>query len=358
MTSRTTRLSRRSLGLMMFLLAAGLGGPSAFADPLYTIKDLGTLPGQTSSVATAINNQGQVVGISYNSSDGNFASGLTGVETPPRFHSTGPGAQSFLFSGGQITQISPIGGLAMSINDSSQVVGGPNASINNSGQYVAGAYSGIDSGDFQISSHVTSGTTTTALPALFDPYAINNSGQIAGSLTINAHGGSDTHPAIYQNGQLTDLFSKIGSGQYYGSAAIAINQKGDMLINVSPPDNSLHSYLYNASAGKATELSALPGGSGMIAAALNNSDQAVGKGSLYSNGVVKALASLISSGTGWSNLNATGINDAGQIVGQGLIDGQEHAFEMSPSALETPEPGALAVWGFVSAYLGARMIAR
>ena len=32
--------------------------------PIYTITDLGTLPGTTMSVATAINNNGQVVGVS------------------------------------------------------------------------------------------------------------------------------------------------------------------------------------------------------------------------------------------------------------------------------------------------------
>lgn len=99
--------------------------------------------GQSSSVATSINNQGQVVGISYNSSDGYFASNVSGPAAPPRFAVTGPGAQSFLCSDGQMTQINPVGGLAMSINNSGQVVGGPYSSINDSGQYVGGNFSGI-----------------------------------------------------------------------------------------------------------------------------------------------------------------------------------------------------------------------
>ena len=44
------------------------------------------------------------------------------------------------------------------------------------------------------------------------------------------------------------------------------------------------------------------------------------------------LTSLIPSVSGWSNLNATGINDQGQIVGQGMITGQEHSLLMTPSA--------------------------
>ena len=115
-----------------------LAGSPAWADPLYTIANLGTLSGQSSSVATSINNSGQVVGISYNSSDGSFASGVYGQATPPRFSVAGDGAQSFLYSGGQLTSMNPIGGLAMSINDSGQVVGGQYSSMNDAGQYVGG----------------------------------------------------------------------------------------------------------------------------------------------------------------------------------------------------------------------------
>jgi hypothetical protein len=85
-----------------FLLAAGSGARPELADPLYTITDLGTLPGQTSSVATWINSQGQVVGISYNSSDGYFTDVFTGSANPPRFTQTGNGAESFLYGNGRM----------------------------------------------------------------------------------------------------------------------------------------------------------------------------------------------------------------------------------------------------------------
>jgi uncharacterized membrane protein len=57
---------------------ACLTGRNARADALYTITNLGTLSGQSSSVATSINDQGQVVGISYNGSDGSFAESVYG----------------------------------------------------------------------------------------------------------------------------------------------------------------------------------------------------------------------------------------------------------------------------------------
>ena len=261
---------------------------------------------------------------------------------PPRFNETGSGAESFLYSGGQITQINPTGGLATSINDSGQVVGGSFSSINNSGHYVQGAFSGINLPNDTAPSQLISGGTSIALPIV--PYAINSSGQIAGFLIVDAHGGSDFHPALYQNGQVTDLFSKVASGDYYDSRAIAINQRGDVLINVLPMGAAEHSYLYQASTGNVIDLTGLTGGSGMIAAALNDKDQAVGNGFIYSNGSIQTLLSLLPANSGWSNLNATGINDAGQIVGQGTINGQQQAFLMTPIAEEVPEPSALALW--------------
>ena len=84
MTPRTTGLSCHSLVFWTIALLAGFSGPAARADGIYSITDLGTLLGQSSSVATSINNQGQVVGISYNSSDGSFAESVSGTAQLPR----------------------------------------------------------------------------------------------------------------------------------------------------------------------------------------------------------------------------------------------------------------------------------
>jgi len=132
--------SLRTCAKWSVVLAAmlGLAGAEARADALYGITDLGTLSGQSSSVATSINNSGQVVGISYNSSDGSFGANVFVPEGPPRFDQTGNGAESFLYSNGQMSQTNPTDGVATSINNSGQVVGGDYVSINDSGQYVGG----------------------------------------------------------------------------------------------------------------------------------------------------------------------------------------------------------------------------
>jgi hypothetical protein len=41
--------------------------------------------------------------------------------------------------------------------------------------------------------------------------------------------------------------------------------------------------------------------------------------------------------------------DAGQIVGQGIIDGQEHAFLVTPEGIQVPEPSTLLIFGLTSA---------
>jgi formylglycine-generating enzyme required for sulfatase activity len=53
------------------------------------------------------------------------------------------------------------------------------------------------------------------------------------------------------------------------------------------------------------------------------------------------LNTLISSASGWELSTASGINDSGQIAGYGTINGNRHAFLLTP----VPEPSALALLG-------------
>jgi hypothetical protein len=48
------------------------------------------------------------------------------------------------------------------------------------------------------------------------------------------------------------------------------------------------------------------------------------------------LNTLLDPLSGWSLSVATAINDAGQIVGAGMLEGQTHAFLLTP----VPEPSA------------------
>jgi probable HAF family extracellular repeat protein len=69
--------------------------------------------------------------------------------------------------------------------------------------------------------------------------------------------------------------------------------------------------------------------------------------SLYEDGSYYALNDLVLNLGGWSMLDGLAINDSGQIVGTGYIDGEEHAFLMTPM----PEPTSL-MFLFFAGFMG------
>jgi probable HAF family extracellular repeat protein len=52
---------------------------------------------------------------------------------------------------------------------------------------------------------------------------------------------------------------------------------------------------------------------------------------LFSKGKMTDLNELIPASSGWTLIAATGINDAGEVVGNGTINGHAHAFLLTPS---------------------------
>ena len=123
---------------------------------------------------------------------------------------TGGGAESFLYGNGQTTQINPTGGLAMSINNSGQVVGGPYSSINGSGQYVGSAISGVNNND-SVRLYLPEGRRRALLSRRTRSIT---RGRSPATSPLRPDG-ADIHPVIYQGGQVTDLFSKVGVGDLY-----------------------------------------------------------------------------------------------------------------------------------------------
>ena len=256
------------------------GAPHAFLVSTGNMKDLGTLPGGSSSIAYAINNQGQIVGYS---------------STP------NSGQKAFLLSNGTMTDI---------------------GALNDFG--------------------VQGGGISTA-------FAINNKGQIAGSSYNFDHSqnGFSTHAFLFDNGAMRDLggINAIGRG---------INENGTVVGGSTVQDGTSHAVRFDG-LGSYSDLGNLmcavqdpvgpifcPNAHGNSAAySINSFNQIVGYSDTQTqflehafvviNGTMRDLNWYIPGNSGWVLQTATGINDAGQIVGNGTHNGIRAGYLLTPN---------------------------
>jgi probable HAF family extracellular repeat protein len=131
--------------------------------------------------------------------------------------------------------------------------------------------------------------TVTDLGVDFEVHAINDNGQVVGdSYSYNPNG--DTHAFLYDGTTMNDLGTLGGDD----STALDINNNGQVVGYSYIANGDSHAFMYD-------EID------GMLD--LNN---------------------LIASDSGWFLSEARGINSSGQIVGLGEIDGEKHAFLLTP----------------------------
>ena len=222
------------------------------------------------------------------------------------------------------------------------------------------------------------GTSTrlpTANPSAYEalPAMIHDDGDIVGEVMIDLGGAGVGHPTLWRKGVERDLFPDVG---YYGGAA-CVNKNGKVLVNtdngygellcfvwqdgqaliriqspqftgswINDSDVIVGSYVDGTHttraqrwvSGTSTDLGTLGGDS--VANCVNGQGMIVGYSNLasgvqhafvWSNGVMKDLNDLVQI-SGWTLQNARSINDAGQILCDGVRSGTlSHAFVLTPN---------------------------
>ncbi|MEG3844050.1 DUF3466 family protein [Microcoleus sp. herbarium14] len=164
---------------------------------------------------------------------------------------------------------------------------------------------------------------------------INNQGQVVGysGLVFGV-----THAFLWENGKMTDLGTLPG---YNGSTAYDINDSGQA-VGASANSITQQERATLWSNGTKTDLGTL-GGNKSAAVDINNKGQVVGFGNttgngglahgfIWEDGKMADVNSLIAADSGWFVQQINGINDLGQLVGQGInsATGKQHGFLLNP----------------------------
>jgi probable HAF family extracellular repeat protein len=178
------------------------------------------------------------------------------------------------------------------------------------------------------------------LPSFTDSGAhdINNLGQVVGYCALS---GVANRGFVWSSAAGMQPVGTLPGG--LGSDAVGINDLGDIVGNSDSGDISKsHAVLWNR-AGVAQDLGILAGGSWSGAFAVNVLRTVVGNGNCASSGShafvrsarkgMQDLNALIPANSGWELQSAVAINVAGQIVGVGTMNGQQHAFLLTPQCM-------------------------
>lgn len=359
---------RRGLPLLIFALTAMA---SISAAQTYSITDLGVLPGDSASQGLALNSSGQVVGCSDTSTVTDYPCG----ETFP--------GHAFLWS--STTGMLDLGVLnagdvfseALNITDSGQVTGtsvnssgdsypflwthktgmtslptlpgatyGFSGSINSQGAIYGSGNSGANPSTIIPIAWIKNGSSykIQKLPVL--PGAVlslccyaNNSNEEAGVAFLNPEG-SSYHAFLIKGTKVKDLGTLPGGAV---SNANGINSSGEISgYSTSSTSGSNWIAVFWDATGKIHSLGTLSGGVSSAGYGINDSNQIVGFASTATStsdamiwsqkSGMQDLNSLIPANSGWVLVLAVWINNSGQITGYGTINGDNHAFLLTPVA--------------------------
>lgn len=287
--SRTSSLSWWALPMLM---SSAL---PAIADVRFTLTDLGTLGGVSSS-ASGIDDAGRVVGTS---DIGGFTD------------------HAFLWQAGKLQDLGTLGGstsAAFGIDSAGRVVG----RAGNAGQ--------TDRAFFWQAGGMRDLLTLGGGSG--DARAINSAGQVAGTAGTSA---GDSHAFLWQPGLMRDLGTLGGRGSF----GRGLNAAGQVVgVSFMADQSTLHGFLWQDSG--ILDLGAL-GGKYSAAWAINAAGQVVGeastRGDLASHAFVWQAGRMQDLGTlGGGSSIGLAITSSGQVVGHSQTAGNagEHAFLSGP----------------------------
>lgn len=301
---------------------SGVSRPAGKPITLYAVRWTGTAPTKleapagTQSVGYGINDSGQVAGVFY-------PAGMPDLRAGMSFY------HAMRWTGTTPTELGP--GFAYAINVSGQVAG------------TNGAHAVRWTGTTAEELGTLGGTANEGL-------AINASGQVAGTSMI-AGDSHALHATRWTGTKPTDLGTLGGTI----SKGVGINASGQVVGSAQLTGDSIeHAVRWTGTT--ATDLGTL-GGKNSYGFAINASGDVLGASEipdaktkygtpvihafLYTGGKMYDLNGLLVPGSGVTDLNIVGpqglnvgncINDRGQIVACGTIDGKTHVFRLDPAA--------------------------
>ncbi len=333
------------------LIAAGIFYLTlAYTSPVvaqtYTITDIGTLGGKD-SVALSINDFGEVVGYSK-TADGEI--------------------HAFRFFRDALFDLNTLGGkesYAYVITNSGILLGdsktsdgrllpfmsAPNSPLfnlgqqhmfssargaNNAGQVVGFRVVTDEHGQHHKRAYLYTTHRTIDLGTFggkqSDAMAINEAGQVVGHLYTEYHDGH-IRAVLYHSGKVLEIGTFGGND----SIGVAINTHGQVVGYAELPGGDQRAFIY--AHGKIKNLGTLAGGTQSFAYDIDERGRVVGasdakdsplRAFIYNAGLMQDLNELIPAESGWLLTEAKGINESGQIVGYGFIDGERRAFLLTP----------------------------
>lgn len=266
------------------------------------MQDLGRLADFEKSIGSSISSSGEIVGNATNGGD---------VWTSDR--------SAIVIRNGKLERLFPKGkdSAANSINDAGEIVGEMTEDGVNAHAFLWRKGVVTDIGSLQ------GGATTANM--------ISKSGQIVGYSRTETR---NYHAFLWESGKMRDL-GTLGGGY---SEANGINDKGQVVGVANTINEVEHACLWESDG--VYDLGPDPR-KGCTATSINISGQVVGgmqvgpkandnHAAAWLDRTMYDLNNLIAPGSGWKLLWATGINDRGEIVGNGTVNGGTRAFLLVP----------------------------